>query len=175
MLCMQCYELDEPDTVLDGSDRAEFTAWCCFLVPGLLYCAWRHLSRVKACPRCGSHALMRESRAAAARRSLRDEVQAEPRFRHRADFQWPRPLASPRRRLRIGGLGALLVVVASASWLAAVADPTPARHALEVATLCWLAVSLWLARQFQRLVVGRHDAGCAAWDERGRRLNIERI
>jgi len=175
MLCMQCYELAEPDTVLDGSDRAEFSAWCCFLVPGLVYCAWRHLSRVKACPRCGSHVLMRESRAAAARRPFQAPPESEPRIRDSGDFQWPRPLSSPRRRLRIGSLGALLVAIAGAAGLAATADPTPARYALELATLCWLAVTVWLACQFRRLVRSRGGDACAAWDERGRSLHIERI
>jgi hypothetical protein len=175
MLCVQCYEFAEPDTVLEGSDRIELVAWCCFLVPGLVYCAWRHLSRVKACPGCGSHVLMRESRAAAARRALRAEAEPEPRVRQVGDFQWPPPLAAPRRRLRIGSRGALLVALASAAWLAAAVDPTPARHAAELATLCWLAVTVWLARQLQRLMSSRDGDGCAAWDDQGRSLHIERI
>lgn len=175
MLCMQCYELAEPDTVLEGSERLELAAWCCFLIPGLLYCAWRHLSRAKACPRCGSHVLMRESRAAAARRPRWTAPEPPPRLLDGGDFRWPRPLASPRRRLRVGGLGALLVAIACGAWLAAVADPTPARHAVDLATLCWLAVTVWLARQYQRLAKSREDEGCAAWDDQGRPLHIERV
>lgn len=172
---MQCFHLGRPDTVLDGSDRSEFFAWCCFLVPGLVYCAWRHLSRVKACPECGSRVLMRESRAAAARRPVWADPDPEPRFAKGDGFEWPRPLASPRRRLRIGALGALLVSVAGVAWLAAVLDPTPASHALEVATSSWIVVTTWLARQFLRLVRSRAAADCAAWDADGRRLHIEQV
>jgi hypothetical protein len=174
MLCMQCYRLDTPETVLEGSDRIEFIAWCCFLIPGLVYCAWRHLNRAKACPACGSHVLMRESRASAARRPL--EPDSEPRFRGGHGFEWPQPLASPRRRLRAGSVGALLVGFASVAWLAAVLDPTPAQHALDLATGSWLLVTTWLGRQFLRLVRSRTDAeGCQAWDENGRSLHIERV
>ena len=176
MLCMQCFEMAKPDTVLEGSDRIEFIAWCCFLVPGLIYCAWRHLNRVKACPECGSHALMRESRAATARRAVWADSDSEPRFSGGGSFEWPSLLASPRRRLRMGSLGALLVTIAACAWLAALVDPTPASHALEAATLSWLVVTTWLARQFQRLVRSRaDDGGCEAWDADGRSLNIERI
>lgn len=176
MLCMQCFHLDEPDTVLDGSDQIEFIAWCCFLVPGFLYCAWRHLNRVKACPECGSHVLMRESRAATARRPLWDDTGSEPRLLTAGDFEWPVPLASARRRLRVGGLGALLVAIAASAWLVAVVDPTPAVHALETATVAWLVVTTWLARQYQRLVRSRsNSSGCEAWDEGGRNLHIERV
>lgn len=176
MLCMQCHALEEPETVLEGSDRIELLAWSVLMVPGFAYCAWRHLGRAKACPRCGSQVLMRESRAAQARRpSLWRDPESEPRFRDAGDFRWPRPLASPRQRLRIGGLGAALVLLASVAWLAALVDPTPARYSLEIASLCWLAVSGWLARQLQRLVRSRDGEVCAAWDGQGRPLHIERI
>ena len=45
MLCTECLHLGEPDTVLEGSDRVELLAWCCFALPGLVYCWWRHLCR----------------------------------------------------------------------------------------------------------------------------------
>lgn len=176
MLCMQCLHMDEPDTVLDGSDRIEFIAWCCFLVPGFLYGAWRHLSRAKACPACGSHVLMRESRAATARRPFWADPSRPPRVLSDGGFDWPTPFASVRRRLRVGGLGALLVAIAGMTGLVAVFDATPGAHSLETATLAWLVVTTWLVRQFLRLVRSRHgSSGCEAWDEGGRSLHIERV
>ena len=178
MLCMQCLHLDEPDTVLDGSDRAELIAWCCFVIPGLVYCWVRHLRRTKVCGACGSANLMRESRAATARRRGQPSSR-EPQLLSLGgdDFSWPAPLESPRARMRIGSVGAALCGFSVLAWLIALLDPAPAVPAFETASLSWLLVTVWLGRQFQLITRDRvvSTGGCEAWDAQGRSLNIERI
>jgi len=177
MLCMQCLHLEEPDTLLDGSDRIELIAWCCFVIPGLLYCWMRHLRRTKVCAACGSSNLMRESRAATARRQGRGPTREPQLLSHEGDgFAWPATLESPRERLRIGGVGSALCGFALITWGIALLDPLPAVPAFEAATGSWLLVTAWLARQLQLIARGRGDSGgCEAWDARGRSLHIERI
>jgi hypothetical protein len=38
MMCTDCFRTAEAHTLLEGSDLAEMLAWCCFALPGLLYC-----------------------------------------------------------------------------------------------------------------------------------------
>lgn len=68
MLCTACGRTDAPDTRVAGSDRLELVLWALLLVPGLLYCGWRHLQRSRICSQCGSAALVRESHASRRRR-----------------------------------------------------------------------------------------------------------
>ncbi len=178
MLCTECMHLGEPDTLLEGSDRVELAAWCCLGLPGLLYCGWRHLQRRKLCPECGSGALMRECRAAAARRA----PQASPADGARVyslsglGFAWPEPLGSTRLRLRHGGVGALLLAFGACAWLLGILDVAPEAEALQVASVGGLLSASWLALQIRRLTKPRNDRGvCEAWDEHGRALRIERI
>ncbi len=178
MLCTECLHVGEPDTLLDGSDRVELAAWCCFALPGLLYCGWRHLQRSKVCPECGSGALMRESRAAAARRA----PQASPADGARVyslsglSFAWPQPLGSTRLRLRHGSVGALLLAFGASAWLLGVLDVAPEAEALQAASVGGLLSATWLARQIQRITRPRNGLeACEAWDEHGRALRIERI
>ncbi len=63
MLCTACGRTDSPDTLVAGSDLLELVLWGLLLVPGLLYCGWRHLHRRRVCSHCGGAALLRESRA----------------------------------------------------------------------------------------------------------------
>ena len=178
MLCTECLHLGEPNTVLDGSDRVELAAWCCLALPGMLYCGWRHLRRCKVCPECGSDALMRECRAAAARRTQ----QAWPAGGARVyslsslSFTWPRPLGSTRVRLRCGSAGALLLGFGASAWHLGALDVAPLALALQTASVAGLLGAPWLARQIQRIAKLRHGLEvCEAWDEHGRALRIERI
>lgn len=177
MLCMECMHVGEPDTVLDGSDRIELLAWCCFALPGLLYCWWRHLQRFKACPNCGSDALMRECRAAAARRPPQATPSGGARVYSLASlgFSWPQPLGSTRVRLRNGAIGFSLLASGFVAWLLGALDVAPEEHALQAASAGWFLCATWLARQVQQIARQRHTSGCEAWGEDGRALRIERV
>ena len=67
MQCTSCLETADPETILDGSDLTEIVSWLCFVIPGWLYCYWRHSVRRKVCRFCGSGSLIREARAAQVR------------------------------------------------------------------------------------------------------------
>jgi hypothetical protein len=177
MLCTECLHVGEPDTVLEGSDRIEFLAWCCFALPGLVYCWWRHLCRFKVCPECGSDALMRESRAAAARRAPQARPVGGSRIRslEGLGFVWPRPLGSPRERLRSGSITSLLLLLGCSAWLLGALDLTSEAHALQGASAGGLLCISWLLRQIHQIARLRGAVtGCEAWDQQGRALRIER-
>lgn len=178
MLCTECLHVGEPDTVLEGSDRVEIVAWCCFALPGLLYCWWRHLQRYKVCPECGSDALMRECRAAAARHAPQAPPAAGACVRSASGlgFSWPRPLGSTRVRLRHGSVGSLLFAAGCAAWLLGALGVAPNAHAVHVASAGWALCATWIARQVQQITRLRHGLpGCRAWDADGRPLRIEQV
>jgi hypothetical protein len=171
MFCLHCGHLGVPDTVLDGSDLVELLAWCCLGVPGLVYCAWRHLTRLKACPSCGSHELMRQSQAAAGRTAQAADVFGSRVVSARSgSFSWWAPLQAPRERMRIGsssilmGGGMFLV-----SFLAG-ADPI-----LSVVVSVWVvAAAAWAGRRLRRRsILEARRADCQAWEKGGRHLRIE--
>lgn len=176
MMCADCYEVDIPDTALEGSDLLELLGWCCLGVPGLLYCWWRHLNRSKICSFCGGAALVREARAAAERRGPAEPVSFVPRVMVLSGsrcIEWPRTLRTPRARLRSGGLGVLLLSIPLLTWaLGSVSLAAPATVAAAVTVSTLLAAS-WLLYQFAALRSTRPN--CQAWDECGRSLHIERI
>ncbi len=68
MLCATCGRTDVPDDLVFGSDRLELAAWALLLLPGLLYCLWRHANRRTVCAHCGSDVLLRETRFSRERR-----------------------------------------------------------------------------------------------------------
>jgi hypothetical protein len=72
MMCTECFRMEEPDTIIEGSDRKELLLWLCGLAPGFLYCYWRHQNRVKICPHCSSGELIREAKAARRKRLARE-------------------------------------------------------------------------------------------------------
>jgi hypothetical protein len=178
MLCIDCLHVGEPDTVLDGSDRVELIAWCCGVLPGLVYCWWRHLCRFKVCGQCGSDTLMRESRAAAARHAPQARPATGSRIWSTAglDFRWPLPLCSPRERLRSGAIGSSLLAFACGAWLLGAFDLTSHLRALQVLTCGGVLAAVWLAWQVHQIARRRSVLGdCRAWDDRGRMLRIERV
>jgi hypothetical protein len=77
MLCTACGRIDTPDTRVAGSDVLELVLWALLVVPGLVYCGWRHAQRSRICPHCGSAALMRESRASRQRSRAAPAAEAE--------------------------------------------------------------------------------------------------
>ena len=177
MLCTECLELGEPDTVLEGSDRIELAAWCLLALPGLFYCAWRHATRFKVCSRCGSDALMRECRAAVARRQPEARRAGGSRVRSLSSLAiaWPRPFDSTRLRLRCGAIAALFVLLAGCSGLMGVLDLAPPLQASQAALASGLLCALWLFHQLQHSRLRCGGAICGAWDADGRALRIEQV
>jgi hypothetical protein len=166
-----------PDTVLEGSDLVELLAWACLGIPGLLYCWWRHSTRIKVCSHCGSPELMRETRAMALRHPPDALPTSGPHIRNLSGRErWPRPLRPPRTRLWTGGVGALFVSVALAAWLLAALDFAERDTARTIVQASLLLGFAWLVHQIVRVSrVGAILRGCRAWDERGRLLRIELI
>ena len=172
---MECLRTARPDTILDGSDVVEAVGWACLAVPGWLYCAWRHALRRKVCRFCGGESLMREARAAAARRGGKDDSASTIEVRSRSGSAlWPRSLAEPRTRLRRGLVGALLGGWAMAGWgVAASTRGLGVQLGAEVATT--VAVT-WLFAVAARLVQQRWaERACRAWAGDGRSLRIEML
>ena len=53
-VCTDCGTQAKPRTATPGSIGIEILLWLCFLVPGLIYSAWRMSARRDdACPECG--------------------------------------------------------------------------------------------------------------------------
>ena len=165
MLCTSCGEVAVADTWIPGSDALELAAWCCLGVPGLVYCAWRHLQRTKLCPGCGGGHLVREARAS---RRAPEDGRAIARVYSRGAASWPPPLRTPRQRMRPGaalaGLG-LLAVAASGLAPAPEAGGEALGHSAALLGMSWTFVQIALFH--------RPPAPWQAWDEAGRALRVE--
>jgi hypothetical protein len=175
MLCTQCQNVAVPETVLSGSDFAELVGWSCLVLPGWLYCYWRHWNRSKACPDCGSHALMRQSRASAARMSGLPPLPTVTRIRNETGpVRWPPPFRSPRTRLRDGTLGVLPALLALLSWLCGAMGWGSSNTVATVAGFALMASIAWVIHYGLRLArLEAKLSRCHAWDEQGRPLRIE--
>lgn len=57
-LCATCHTVGRPKLITRGSILIELVLWICFLAPGLIYSIWRHTSRYRGCPACGSRELI---------------------------------------------------------------------------------------------------------------------
>ncbi|MDH5566281.1 MAG: hypothetical protein OEY15_06410 [Myxococcales bacterium] len=176
MLCTRCFHTAVPETLLAGSDRLELLAWLCLALPGLLYCALRHLLRRKLCPHCGSADLVREAHATAVRVGfMRSEITTTRIRSARRAVAWPAGLTSPRERLRRGSAGlasAAALAIAGLVWASAL-EP-----ALLSGVLTWASGLgiMWWKRPGERLApFERRSTRCAAWDAQGRPLPIERL
>lgn len=53
-ICIMCGNIKEPRTITKGNILTEIILWLFFLLPGIIYSAWRHLSRYEGCPVCKS-------------------------------------------------------------------------------------------------------------------------
>lgn len=177
MMCTDCLRTAEAETLLEGSDTIELLGWCCLALPGLLYCWWRHALRIKVCGFCGGSELVREARAAAARRPQIAPSGWEPPVHSApARFDWPEALANPRDRLRHGAVMALLAGILVASIVPAALDLPGSGSALAVAHTTLVACAAWGSYQALRLAQPRSElSGCRAWDAQGRQIRIERV
>ena len=172
MLCTDCGVTAHADTLLEGSDRIEALAWVLGAAVGWIYCARRHWLRTKLCARCGSCALVREARAAAA---VARPCPTETRVIVRGvRVAWPQGLCSPRDRLRAGAPAAALALLLASSAAAAALAGVPLRF-LGAAGLAWSvsAVAWALFACLRRRFALPWSDGCRAWDAHGRRLRIE--
>jgi hypothetical protein len=177
MMCTDCLRTAEAETLLEGSDTIELLAWCCFALPGLLYCWWRHALRIKICAFCGGRELVREARAAAARQPQAAPSRWEARVHSApARFDWPGAFANPRDRLRHGSVIALLAGTFVASLAPAALDPAGGGISLLIAHAAAAASVAWGAYQGLRTAQRRSDlSDCRAWDAHGRSIRIERV
>jgi len=177
MMCTDCLRTAEADTLLEGSDTVELFAWCCLALPGLLYCWWRHALRIKVCAFCGGRELVREARAAAARRPAPAPSRFEaPVLSAPGRFDWPDAFAHPRDRLRHGSVIALLAATLVGSLAPAALDAAVDGTALGIAHATLLASVAWAAYQALRSAQRRSEfSDCRAWDARGRPIRIERV
>ena len=57
-VCATCHAVAKPKLHTKGSLLIELILWLLLIVPGLLYSLWRHNSRQKVCPECGSTELL---------------------------------------------------------------------------------------------------------------------
>jgi hypothetical protein len=175
MLCADCGITEHPDTLIEGSDIVEMIGWLCFAIPGALYCSWRHALRIKVCPRCGGRCLVREARAAAARRAWAADGPSTLRVANLSGpMRWPEALRSPRARLRHGSAAVLLWLCAWLSCAAGFAGLSDAAW-----TFAWIVAVAgvgWFTHEAFR-IARVHEAlnACRAWDDRGRALHIEAI
>ena len=53
LVCQDCGYVGKPKSITKGSFFLEVVLWLCFLLPGILYSAWRLNSRYEGCPECG--------------------------------------------------------------------------------------------------------------------------
>lgn len=52
MICSHCGTQGEPRTYTRGCVIVEAVLWLAFIVPGILYSAWRRSTRFRGCPAC---------------------------------------------------------------------------------------------------------------------------
>jgi len=91
-------------------------------------------------------------------------------------LRWPRALATPRDRLRHGGVAALLTALLLANALAATAGAASVNTAAAIAVGAAGMLVGWIGYQGVRVAqLQTRLPGCRAWDEHGRPLRIERI
>ena len=53
-ICRACRLVATPKIIAKGSSRIEIMLWCLFIIPGIIYSSWRHISKDKVCPACSS-------------------------------------------------------------------------------------------------------------------------
>jgi hypothetical protein len=162
MMCTTCGRIAVPDTWIPGSDLAEVAAWCCLGVPGLAYCAWRHVQREKHCADCGGGNLVREARAS--RRGVENQCA---QTHSRGSAAWPRALRTPRRRMRSGIAWAALGLLGVLSGLLpfpAATSQAALGHTAAFFSMSWMFVQIALFH--------KSPTPWLAWDESGRPVEV---
>lgn len=57
-ICRACWLVATPKIIAKGSYLIEIMLWCLFIIPGIFYSSWRHISKDKVCPACSSLAVV---------------------------------------------------------------------------------------------------------------------
>ena len=57
-ICKSCWLVATPKVITKGSSLTEVLLWGLFVIPGIFYSSWRHISKDKVCPSCHSLALV---------------------------------------------------------------------------------------------------------------------
>lgn len=57
-ICRACWLVATPKIVAKGSSLIEIMLWCLFIIPGIFYSSWRHISKDNVCPACFSLAVV---------------------------------------------------------------------------------------------------------------------
>ncbi len=57
-ICKECWLIGTPRVVSRGSTVIEIFLWGLFLIPGMIYSAWRFMTKEKRCPQCSSLAVI---------------------------------------------------------------------------------------------------------------------
>jgi len=57
-ICTTCGFVGKPIRKLQGSGLVELLLWLFFLIPGLIYSAWRGSGGVNSCPSCGNRTMI---------------------------------------------------------------------------------------------------------------------
>jgi hypothetical protein len=50
--------ISTPKYIIKGSHRLEIILWCLFIIPGIIYSWWRHITKERVCPDCSSMAFI---------------------------------------------------------------------------------------------------------------------
>jgi len=58
-ICTMCGRPGRPKRFISGNILLEIFLWCLFLLPGLIYSIWRHMSTFYGCPDCGTPTMVR--------------------------------------------------------------------------------------------------------------------
>ncbi|QXZ09965.1 hypothetical protein KUF54_01445 [Comamonas sp. Y33R10-2] len=74
-VCRNCEEIGDVRTQDSGNAYIELALWLCFLVPGIIYSAWRRRNKVQLCGACGSKNLV-AARTAAGRKIIGEHMPA---------------------------------------------------------------------------------------------------
>ena len=70
-VCLECESVVTPKMKMPGSWAVELVLWLFFIIPGLIYSAWRGSARKRVCPECGSDRLVPVSSVAGRRMMLK--------------------------------------------------------------------------------------------------------
>jgi hypothetical protein len=57
-ICRACRLVATPKSITKGPSLIEVLLWGLFLIPGILYSAWRFITKEKVCPVCSSLAVI---------------------------------------------------------------------------------------------------------------------
>jgi predicted Zn finger-like uncharacterized protein len=57
-ICTNCGTIGKPMRQVQGQFAVEVLLWCLFIVPGLIYSAWRYMGKSNRCPVCEQESMI---------------------------------------------------------------------------------------------------------------------